>query len=113
MKIKIVTTEDVSKQMIFQECVDRRSKFKDRPTDRSTNQARLNFSSKVKSAPVGRQRACFIANFVLDGFLPPFIQNCHKNSEAVKASRKSHVRIQLNNDFLDFIDAQTGIRPSY
>ena len=69
LEIQVVAPEDVSEQVAFQKLIYGGSEGIDCPGDRPSCQACLNFRSKFDAAFVGRQGACFFANFVLDALL--------------------------------------------
>ena len=111
LEVQIVAPEDVSEKVSFQKLVYGGSESINCPADRPSYQACLSFRSKFDAAFVGRQGACFLTDFVFDALLLPFFHDAHEGTDSVQAARETTIGVHLHEDFLDFIDCQTGIQP--
>ena len=56
------------------------------------------------------QRARFTAFLVPDAPCLALVHDGHEGADAVETARKTGIRIQLHQDFLDLIDGQTGFQ---
>jgi len=107
-KIQVVASEDISEQVRFQKSINGGRKCKDRPGHRFSRQLRLNLRSQLHKTLIFRKGTGRLADVIPDALLFPFLHYFHKGADGVQAAGESRIGVKLNQDFLDFIDGQTG-----